>query len=157
MVMEDIPRFQNLPQPVPVRRMTFAYDSNKISLVSEQQVTMIVQPSHPLEKIESTPGFSVILRDEAGTPIYRRVLENPIRYDVEVYSTDPKQSLSRVPSERPKGTFVIIIPDAIGARTLELYAPPLGAQTHSEPPRLLGRFTLAAIKKFGTGRPNGNV
>jgi hypothetical protein len=130
--------------PPSVRRLTFAYEGDKITLLSEQEVTMLAPPSHPLEHVETTPGFSIILRDGRGNPIYRRVMENPVQFDVEVFSPDPKQSIRRVAVQHPKGTFVILIPEIQGARTVEFFGTPLRPQAHQEPPQMLARFTLQA-------------
>jgi hypothetical protein len=112
---------------------------------------MIVPPSQSLEKIESTPGFSVVLRDQSGTPVYRRVLENPIRRDVEVFSPDPKQSINRTPVEQSKGTFVILVPEIEGARTLEFHGNPLHPRAHLEPPKLIARFMLTSTEEARRG------
>jgi hypothetical protein len=142
MPIQDQSAYRPLPQPEPVLRLTFGYEGDKITLLSEQEVTMIAPPSHPLERVESTSGFSVIVRDASGNPVYRRVVENPVRHDVEVFSPDPKQSIRRVSVQRPKGTFVILIPGIKGAQTLEFFGPPLRPQAHREPPQMLARFTL---------------
>jgi hypothetical protein len=41
-------------------RLTFAYEGDKIMLLSEREVTMLAPPSPPLEHTESTPGFSIV-------------------------------------------------------------------------------------------------
>lgn len=65
------------------------------------------------------------MSDPQGKAIYRRVLTNPIRYDREVFSNDPRNpSIHRVGVENPKGTFVILVPDVEGARTVQLFSDP---------------------------------
>src|SRR5262249_35241738 len=142
MVTEDRSHVKPLPEPGPVRRLTFAYDGDQITLVADQRVTMIAPPSHSLERVESTPGFAVILRDASGIPVYRRVLENPVRHDVEVFSPDPKESVRQMPAQHPKGVFVVLVPEIAGAQSLELFGSPLRAEAHREPPRMLARFAL---------------
>src|ERR1700736_6491916 len=96
-----------------VRRMTFSYDGDRITLVSEQLVAMTTQPSDPLSEAETmTPGFSFVVRDAKRNLIYRRIMENPIQHDVEVFGPESNQSVGRRSVARTKGTFVILVPDA---------------------------------------------
>jgi hypothetical protein len=125
--------------------MTFSYDGEEIKLLSEQRVTMIVPASHPVDEIESRSGFSVVVRDQNGNPIYRRVLENPMRHNVEVFSLGPGQSIRRAPLDRPKGTFVVLVPDLPNAQNIEFLGHPLRPDAHLEPTRLLARFILKPI------------
>lgn len=142
MAAQDRSKFQSPRQPSLVRRMTFSYEGDKIMLVSEQQVKMILPPSQPIEKIESTSGFSVVVLDKNETPIYRRVLENPIRHNVEIFSQDPAQSIRQMPMENPKGTFVVLVPELPNARHLEFIGHPPHPEAHLKSTKLLARFPL---------------
>ena len=68
-----MPTYHN-PGPVPVRRLTFTYEGDQVRLVSEQHVDMILPPSQPPDELERQAGFSVILRDEHGQPVYARAM-----------------------------------------------------------------------------------
>jgi hypothetical protein len=144
--MADRPTGGNIqPQPAqpgPVRRLTFEYDGDQIRLVSEQHVRMIVPPSPP-EQADALGGFQVLLRDQQDQPVLRFSRTNPIRHDAEVFSPPgADQSIARVPVDRPKGSFVLLVPDVPGARTLELVGPPASAAALREQPRSLARFAL---------------
>jgi hypothetical protein len=131
-----------LPQPGPVRRLTFAYEGDTISLVSEQHVQMIVPPTQPLNQVD-VAGFSVLLRDQQDKPLYRFTRTSPIRYDAEVFSEPgAERSIERVPVAYPKGSFVLLVPDVPGAKTLELVDHPQRADALRERPRSLARFEL---------------
>jgi hypothetical protein len=141
--MADRPTGGNIqPQPAqpgPVRRLTFEYDGDQIRLVSEQHVRMIVPP----EQADALGGFQVLLRDQQDQPVLRFSRTNPIRHDAEVFSPPgADQSIARVPVDRPKGSFVLLVPDVPGARTLELVGPPASAAALREQPRSLARFAL---------------
>jgi hypothetical protein len=126
-------------------RLTFEYEGSTVKLVSTQQVDMILPPSHPLETKEEQTGFWFTLSDAQGKPVYRRVVSNPIRYDREVFSNDPRHpSIQRVPVEKPKGTFVMLVPDVAGARTVQLFSHPLAheAAARGVAARELARFTI---------------
>src|ERR1041385_7131622 len=102
-------------------RLTFEYEGSSIKLVSTQKVEMIVPPTHPLEGTEGQTGFWFTLSDAQGKAVYRRVVHNPIQFDREVFSNDPKNpSVHRVPVDKPKGTFVVLVPDIQEARTVQL-------------------------------------
>jgi hypothetical protein len=145
--MADPPTSGNVqPQPAqpgPVRRLTFEYDGDQIRLVSEQHVRMIVPPSPPPEQADALGGFEVLLRDQQDRPVLRFSRTNPIRHDAEVFSppgTD--QSIARVPVDRLRGSFVLLVPDVPGASTLELVGPSASADALRAQPRSLARFTL---------------
>jgi hypothetical protein len=130
-------------QPGPVRRLTFEYDGDQIRLVSEQHVRMIVPPSPPPDQADALGGFQVLLRDQQDQPVLRFSRSNPIRHDAEVFSPPgADQSIARVPVERPRGSFVLLVPDVPGASTLELVGPSASADALREQPRSLARFAL---------------
>jgi hypothetical protein len=126
-------------------RLTFEYEGSSVKLVSTQRVDMILPPSHPLETKEEQSGFWFTLSDAQGKSVYRRAMSNPIRYDREVFSNDPAHpSIQRVPVEKPKGTFVMLVPDVSNARTVQLFSHPLepAAAARGLPARELAKFTI---------------
>jgi hypothetical protein len=133
------------PRPSPARRLTFAYEGDQVRLVSEQLVTMIIPPSHPLDRLETAGGFSIILRDERGEPVYGRISESPLRFDEEVFDRDPKRSIRREANPHPKGTFVVLVPAIDNARRLEFFGSPAKPKAHLESTRRLATFMLAPL------------
>jgi hypothetical protein len=134
-----------MPHPVPVRRLTFEYEGDEVRLVSEQIVNMILPPSHPPELLDRLAGFSVILRDEHGVPVYARVLSNPIQFDREVFDRNPERSVRREPDPHPRGTFVVLVPAVDNALRLEFFGHPLKPNAHLELPRRLRSFMLQPL------------
>jgi hypothetical protein len=130
-------------QPGPVRRLTFEYEGDQIRLVSEQHVRMIVPPSQPLEQAETLGGFHVLLRDQRGEQVYRFTRTSPIQHDAEVFNEpQSERSVERVPVGRPKGAFVVLVPDVPGAKTLELVGPPPRPDAFQERSYTLARIEL---------------
>ena len=126
-------------------RLTFQYDGPEVKLISTQRVEMKLPPSHTLSEDESRSGFWFTLSDPQGKAVYRRVLQNPIRYDREVFSNDSTQpSIRRVKVDEPKGTFVVLVPDVAGARTLQFFSDALTLESRGAAARELARFDLAA-------------
>jgi len=124
-------------------RLTFNYEGSNVKLVSAQSVDMILPPSHPLETKEEQSGFWFTLSNSRGKAVYRRILHNPISYDREVFSNDPADpSVQRVPVAKPKGTFVILVPDMADARTVQLFSHPQEPTGHGLAARELARFTI---------------
>jgi hypothetical protein len=131
------------PQPGPVRRLTFEYDGDQIKLVSDRTVTMIVPPAKP--PAAATTGhaaLSLLVRDAANRPLATVTHESPFTHDAEVFAPPHEGTLRRVPVERPKGAFTILVPDHPEARTIELIGRPLQPESHAEPARSLGTFPL---------------
>jgi hypothetical protein len=131
-------------------RLTFEYEGSEVKLVSSQKVEMILPPTHPLEGGDGETGFWFTLSDAAGKAVYRRVVHNPIQLDREVFSNDPKNpSVHRVPVEKPKGTFVLLVPDVPQAQTLQLFSHPLNVARRAEAAREVARFNLTEQQAGG--------
>jgi hypothetical protein len=75
--------------------------------------------------------------------VYRRVIQNPIRVDEEIFSDEPGQTLTRRPVEQPRGQFVLLVPDIEEARALSLVGPPVEPRAVFQPAEELARFDLA--------------
>jgi hypothetical protein len=136
-----------LPLPVPVRRLTFAYEGDTVHLASEHRVNMILPPSDRLDLLERQAGFSIILRNERGEPVYGRAIPNPFQFDREVFDKDPGRSIRREPNPHPRGTFVVLVPALENALRLEFFGPPLKPEAHLESTRRLSSFILEPITK----------
>lgn len=140
-------------QPGPVRRMTFAYDGDRIELIAEHHVQLIVPPTEPLDQAGAVSGLTVVLRDQKDQPVYRATPASAIPQDVEVFNPPgSRDSITRVPVDQPKGAFFVLVPDVPGAKTLEFVGPalrpdalspdPLHGGAVRAQPRSLARFEL---------------
>src|SRR5271166_4139570 len=76
-------------QPARAIRLVFSFDGGQVSLLSQQSVEMVLPSSDPVEGTEDRTGFWYELRDAQDRPVYRKVIHNPMREDVEVFSDDP--------------------------------------------------------------------
>ena len=129
-------------------RLTFAYDGSDLWLESEVRLDMPAPVSDPLEH-EAEAGFWSELRDSDNTPLYRQVIQNPIRYDAEVYSDESDPPIQRQPLDNVSGSFDLVVPDLAEAQTIALFSSPPGPEALGEPATELGVFEL-----HGTGEPN---
>ena len=128
-------------------RLTFAYEDDSIDLISQQPVDMIVPPSDPIEDIAAS-GFRVDLKDSEGETIYRRVMHNPIPVDREVFSDEPTQSISRIPVERPRVVFTIVVPNVTEAQVVSLYSSRIGPESFPPAVHMLKTFELTRPVEF---------
>ncbi len=99
-------------KPKKAVRLIFSHDGDDVKLISQEPVEMTVPPSDPVQGFAGQKGFWAELKDQQDETLYRHVLHNPMRPDVEVFSNDPQQSVAREPVADPKGIFVVLVPDA---------------------------------------------
>ena len=82
---------QDRNRPSKAVRLIFAFDGNKVELQSQQTVEMVLPPSHPVPHNDGEAGFWYELRDQADHLLYRRVLHDPMRDDVEVFGLEAER------------------------------------------------------------------
>jgi hypothetical protein len=138
-------------------RLTIAYNGDQMELVSQQSVAMKVPPSDPIESAANIAeaaamqtGFWVDLKDEQDQTLYRRVMHDPIRRDVEVFSPPGlPQTVERAPVAEPRGVFSVVLPEIEAAQAVSLVGTPpqpMGAAELAaegpEPAREIARFDL---------------
>lgn len=105
-------------------RLTFSYDGPDLRLESRQPVEMLAPPSDPVEGYAHQTGFWTEVRDAQGSVLHRRIMHDPVRRDAEVFSPDPEHSIARVPIERPRGAFTVLVPLMPGADHVALMGVP---------------------------------
>ena len=128
-------------------RLTFSYQGNEVQLISQQAVKMVSPSSDSLTVQEGQTGFWYELWDAQGDTLYRRVIQNPIKFVVEVRTEDPETPLNWEEVAEPKGTFVLLAPDLRQVRTLALFSSPLEPKKMNEPAKELTRFDLTKVSK----------
>lgn len=126
MAQDNKTRAQSAPPPSRTLRLTFAYDENGIRLLRSQSVEMIAPPSVVPPPPKGQAGYWFEVRDAKGELVHHRPLHDPVRNDLEVFSDDPKQSITRVPNPNPRGEFTVLVPDLPDAAALILMGPPMG-------------------------------
>ncbi len=128
---------------IPSVRLIFSYDGDEVRLESRQPVEMLVPPSDPLEGFENQTGFWTEVRDAQGSVLHRRILHDPVRRDVEVFSPDPERSIARVPIERPHGAFALLVPLVPGADHVVLMGVPTAGTAALAPAVEIHRVSLS--------------
>ncbi len=128
-------------------RLTFSYEGSTVRLVSRQSVEMITPPASPYPIREGQTGFWYELRERGGKVLYQRAVHNPIHFDVEIFSDDPQQPMSRQKVDNPSGIFVLFVPDIPEGYNVVLFSSPLTQEEATKPAQELARFTVAQEPK----------
>ena len=134
-------------------RLTFDYVGDQITLARQEQVAMLAPPDDSEHVERAQTGYHVELRDDAGRPIYQRILHAPLADSYEVFSPEPGAPIRRVPMEHPHGRFEAIVPDVEGGQTVALVGPPARSGRPGRPGRsgrsegvAPGRATLIEVR-----------
>jgi hypothetical protein len=96
-------------EPQRAVRLVFSYAGDEVSLLDRTELETVTAPTEPAPAAREV-GHWVEVRDEGGETLYRRTLHDPIPADVEVFSDEGPESISRQPVERPTGAFTVLVP-----------------------------------------------
>ena len=99
-----------LSRPPRAVRLTFAYEGDQVSLVDQRAVDVIVPPSDARPPAQGAGGLWMEVRGDQEEVLHLRVIPDPWRQDVEIFSPEPSQTIRRVPVDRPSGTFSVLLP-----------------------------------------------
>ena len=139
MAYDEFP-FETPLRPNRALRLIFSYKGAKPTLVSRQELEMIVPPSDRTSEYEQHSGFWVEVRDAEERVIYRRVMRNPMEEEREAPSGDPKRPFTRVRPQNPQGVFAVLVPYVDAAEELVLFSSPGGA--HNQAAREISRVAI---------------
>jgi hypothetical protein len=148
------------PPPSHALRVTFAYRDDDIRLAGSERVEMIAPPVVTALPRDGHTGYWVQMSDGAGRVLWHRPLASPIAIDVEAFSPERRQSITRVPLARVEGRFSVIVPDLPDASDLSLHGPPQARHPDAPAGELL-RLPVDSLRKSrppatgGTDRPGG--
>lgn len=123
-------------------RLMFEYKGAEIKLISQDRVSMVPPPPHPLMPRQGERGFWLEVSDGEGRPLYRRVIDNPLRQDLEVITDDPDQPLARIKVPTRSGRFFVVVPYIQAARNIALFGESDESDAKATPARELRRFDL---------------
>jgi hypothetical protein len=99
-------------------RVTFRVDGDKIEVIDQERLKMVVPPSNEFESDTPRSGFWLEVQDRRRRPVYRRVMSNPLTKQVEVWTGSPDQPLANQTVAQPSGIFSIVVPDVPEGRSL---------------------------------------
>src|SRR6266508_2208561 len=128
------------PEPNRAIRLLIEYDQSRFTVRESWSLETLAPPSHPLVAAQAQSGFWFELRDGKDSVVYRRVMENPVQFDVEVH--DPERGPYRRAVEEPKGVFTILIPDLPEAQEIVFVSSPLDPAESAGPAEQVARLTL---------------
>ncbi len=147
MTANDSPTATPVPRPPDTLRLTFAYRDRDVRLLASRRVAMIAPPPVTPAPVRGQSGHWCELRSATGELLFHRGLSSVIRGDVEVFSDDVGQTMTRLPVPAPEGLFEVLVPDIADARTFLLFGTPSGATSESAPSRELFRAEMDNLRK----------
>lgn len=128
-------------------RLLVSYDRGRLAIRERLAVEAATPPSDPIRGFEGQSGFWLELRDARGTLLFRRVMHNPIPYEVESHDLEAGPRRHRV--ARPAGVFSVLLPDLPGAESLVIVSSPLDPDKSAAPAEPLARLPLGQRKRKG--------
>jgi len=97
----------------PVRRLLFRWQRGRWIVVDERRVSEMAIPNTQslpkVKKDQQVTGFWFEVADSKGKILYRRIINDPLRQQVEVPNVDG--SFTNVPEVRKDITLEVLIPD----------------------------------------------
>ena len=115
------------------KRLTFSYENTNIKLIDQQELEKIIPQSTSLTELENRAvNFWLEITDKKKKILYRQVIENPIKTDIEVFSDQSNESIIRKELSEIKGVFSIVIPDAPQAESLDFFSRTLTTNDRKE-------------------------
>lgn len=114
---------ENEPRAI---RLTFAYKDNKIELTDADRIAMKVPPTDPFEGSQPTAGFWFELRGGNEQTLFRRMMQDPISYDQEIFPDRLGGEIIRRPVASPHGVFSVVIPEIKDMETITFHGAPAG-------------------------------
>jgi hypothetical protein len=122
-------------------RLTFSYNREGVTLDSMLTLEGMATPeSDPIEH-DQEAGFWYELRDADNTTLYRQVLQNPVRYDAEIY-LEGEETIVRQVFDEYSDTFDLLVPALATATQIALFSSPLNPETLGEAATELATFSL---------------
>lgn len=136
-------------------RLTFAYDSSGLRLVSHAKRLKPAPPSDSIDQPVAPGGVAAELHTPRGERVYRQRLPGAFPSSVEV--PDPDLGMRRAAVRPERGTLSVVVPVRHNATHVVVIAGPdvvgvpfeLGESPAADRPRVLGRFALDQLPPPG--------
>ncbi len=123
-------------------RFTFSYRGADIKLESRQSIRMISPPSDIFPVSGKRSGFWYELRDKENRVLYRRIIQNPVKYAVEVRSDEKETLLVWEKVKDPTGQFVLLAPELSEIESIVLVSSPFEPDRANEEAVEITRFPV---------------
>jgi hypothetical protein len=126
-------------------RLTFSYEGNNIKLISRQNIEKVLHSPVQNYIQENHTGSWYELSDDQQRLLHRQIIDNPIKVDVEVFSDNTTESISRHRLSDIRGAFSIVIPDIPDGKNFDLFSSPViseGMRGLQEPPTKIFHVNL---------------
>jgi hypothetical protein len=106
-------------------RIQLSYTGSQVSFDWSQVLDHVPPPTDDLGDMTGQSGFWFELQDGQGGVLYRRGINNPIEFEVEIPGEDPDQPPGWQRTDAADGSFILDMPAIDEAANLVLvYVPP---------------------------------
>jgi len=109
-------------EPPRALRLTFLYKEGRLRLLSRIPVEATVPASDDPPLLAGEHGSWLELLDASNRRLYRLLLHDPIPTDTEVFSPDPRQTMTRLPVAPKQAVFSVLVPELPEAETVALFS-----------------------------------
>ena len=120
-------------------RITLAWNGTQLEMRRADRVMMIAPAASKHDPEEGSVGFWVEVRDRKQQRLYHRVLHDPIRTRVEVFS---RERIELRPVNPEPTEFDVVVPAYSEGSELVVWSSPLEFKRAHEPAQIIGRFDL---------------
>jgi hypothetical protein len=114
------PNDKSGPAPVPSVRLIFEYEGDKVRLVSQTPVDMVVTGFDLPQTNQAHAAFHVEARDVNEKTLARVPARSALERSAEVFPEHPGEPIIRHDVKVPKGAFTVVIPAPAGAHHVTL-------------------------------------
>jgi hypothetical protein len=111
---------QSAPKPVPSIRLIFEYEGDKVRLLSQQPVDMVITGFDLPQTTQAHAAYQVEARDVNDKTLARVPAHNALERSAEVFPERPGEPIIRHDVAVPKGAFTVVIPAPAGAHHVTL-------------------------------------
>ena len=123
-------------------RLTIAFIGDNLQLLQQQRVAMTLPPSDPVDGFAGQKGFWYELKDLQDRTLYRRVMHNPMRQDVEAHTDQLIDKPSRREVAQRSGVFVVLVPALETGASVVLSSSPHKIVLSHQPAKEFARISL---------------
>lgn len=101
-------------------RLTCTYEGEEVTIQEQERVEMLSPASDDDMNFDNVVGFWLELRDDKGKSLYRQVMQDPFRSDIEIFgdTKSGEETVSRSPIKTVKGHLVLVVPALPTAKSI---------------------------------------
>jgi hypothetical protein len=141
---------ESVEAPGAAVRLIVEYDGDRLTLVSQQQVSVAVT-GFDLDQAQGLkPGPYAEVRDREGETLAYVPIRDAMSTSVEVFPEEPGGEITRTDVERATGAFTVVVPVAPTASEVAIIRVPPAPSTEAETGEPPGEIEFAPREDLAT-------